>query len=199
MKRDYYEVLGVDRNASEADIKKAYRKLAKEYHPDSHPGDKECEEKFKEASEAYSVLIDSDKRRKYDQSGFDTNQSGPDFTSDIFRDIFGGMGFNPFGGFSVHFDRVNEQSTILSGSNIEQTVTITFDESIHGTTKNISVHKRSKCDCCKGTGAKDGTNRNLFALLWNRTIRKCSKNCFWRNAIRNRLPRVWWKGKKDKN
>lgn len=157
-KRDYYEVLGVDKTASDADIKKAFRVLAKKYHPDMHPGDKECEEKFKEAQEAYAVLSDPDKRKQYDQFGhaaFDGAGGGAggfDFSGmdmgDIFGDIFGDF----FGGGSR---RRNDGP--MKGVNLRTSVRITFEEAVFGCEKEIEMVLKDECKTCHGTGAKPGT------------------------------------------
>lgn len=158
-KRDYYEVLGVDKNADEAAIKKAYRVLAKKYHPDMNPGDAEAEKKFKEASEAYAILSDPEKRRQYDQYGhaaFDGagGAGGFDFDSmdfgDIFGDLFGGM----FGGGSR---RSNNGPT--KGANVRTSVTVTFEEACFGTEKEIELSLKDECKTCRGTGAKPGTSK----------------------------------------
>lgn len=156
-KRDYYEVLGVSKGASDSEIKSAYRKLAKKYHPDMNPGDKEAEAKFKEASEAYAVLSDADKRRQYDQFGhaaFDGGAGGFDFggmdMGDIFGDIFGDF----FGG-----GRSRSQSNgPMKGQNIRTSVRITFEEACFGVDKEIDVTLKEECATCHGTGAKPGTS-----------------------------------------
>ncbi len=160
-KRDYYEVLGVDKNADEAAIKKAYRVLAKKYHPDMNPGDKEAEKKFKEASEAYAVLSDPEKRRQYDQFGhaaFDGGAggaggfdfSGTDF-SDIFSDIFGDF----FGGGRSSRARSNGP---MKGANLRTSVRITFEEAVFGCKKEIDLTVKETCKTCNGSGAKPGTS-----------------------------------------
>ncbi len=159
-KRDYYEVLGVDRGADDATIKKAYRKLAKKYHPDMNPGDQEAEKKFKEASEAYAVLSDADKRRQYDQFGhaaFDGGAGGAggfDFSGmdmgDIFGDIFGDF----FGGGS----RRQANNGPMKGANIRTSVRITFEEAVFGCEKEIELVLKDECTTCGGTGAKPGTS-----------------------------------------
>ncbi len=162
-KRDYYEVLGVSKDADEAAIKKAYRALAKKYHPDMNPGDKEAEKKFKEASEAYAVLSDAEKRRQYDQfghaafeggaggaggfGGFDF--SGADF-SDIFGDIFGDL----FGG-SRRGGRGGNGP--MKGANIRKSIRITFEEAVFGCEKELDLILKDPCEDCHGTGAKPGT------------------------------------------
>ncbi len=159
-KRDYYEVLGVDKNADDAAIKKAYRVLAKKYHPDINPGDKEAEAKFKEASEAYAVLSDHEKRQKYDQFGhaaFDgsggAGAGGFDFNfedmGDIFGDIFGGM----FGGGRSQRNSNGPQK----GANLRTSVRVTFEEAAFGCEKEIELTLKDECTTCHGTGAKAGT------------------------------------------
>lgn len=160
-KRDYYEVLGIDKGASDSEIKKAYRALAKKYHPDMHPGDKEAEMKFKEASEAYAVLSDADKRRKYDQFGhsaFDGGAGGGggfDFSGmdmgDIFGDLFGG-------GFSDFFGGRGSRSGPAKGANIRTSVRITFEEACFGVDKELELNLKDECETCHGSGAKPGTN-----------------------------------------
>ena len=161
-KRDYYEVLGVSRDADDATLKKAYRQVAKKYHPDMNPGDAEAEKKFKEASEAYAILSDPEKRRQYDQfghaafeggaggaggfGGFDF--SGADF-SDIFGDIFGDL----FGGGS----RRGRSQGPMKGANIRKSVRITFEEAVFGCEKELDVILKDPCPKCNGTGAKAGT------------------------------------------
>ena len=158
-KRDYYEVLGVNKGASDDELKKAYRKEAKKYHPDLHPGDKECEKKFKEVNEAYEVLSDKQKRAQYDQfghAGVDPNfGAGGGFGGggfgdfgDIFSDIFGGFG--GFGGGS-------RRNGPKRGRDIHYTVDVTFEEAAFGCKKTINLTKQDICDTCGGSGAKPGT------------------------------------------
>ncbi|BCK00033.1 molecular chaperone DnaJ [Anaerocolumna chitinilytica] len=159
-KRDYYEVLGVSKTAGDDEIKKAYRQLAKKYHPDANPGDKEAEVKFKEASEAYAVLSDAEKRRQYDQFGhsaFDGGAGGAggfDFTnmdmSDIFGDIFGDL----FGGGRSR----RASNGPMKGPNVRAGVRITFEEAVTGTDKELDVNLKEECTTCNGTGAKPGTS-----------------------------------------
>ena len=158
-KRDYYEVLGVDKSADDAAIKKAYRQLAKKYHPDTNPGNAEAEAKFKEASEAYAVLSDAEKRRQYDQFGHAAFQGGGgpgaggfDFSDmgDIFGDIFGDF----FGGGR----RSSASNGPRKGANIRVGVRITFEEACFGTEKEIEVTLKEDCTTCKGTGAKEGSS-----------------------------------------
>ncbi len=164
-KRDYYEVLGVSKDADDATLKKASRQVAKKYHPDMNPGDAEAEKKFKEASEAYAILSDPEKRRQYDQfghaafegggaggaggfGGFDF--SGADF-SDIFGDIFGDL----FGGGGRR-GRANQGP--MKGANVRKSVRITFEEAVFGCEKELEVVLKDPCPKCNGTGAKPGTS-----------------------------------------
>lgn len=163
-KRDYYEVLGVPKNADDAALKKAYRVLAKKYHPDANPGDKEAEAKFKEASEAYGVLSDPEKRRQYDQFGHAAFEGGAggaggfggfDFSGadmgDIFGDIFGDL----FGGGRTSRQRSNGP---MRGANLRTGIRITFEEAIFGCQKEIELNLKDECPKCHGTGAKPGTS-----------------------------------------
>ncbi len=162
-KRDYYEVLGVEKNASEDEIKKAYRKIAIKYHPDRNPGSKEAEEKFKEAAEAYDVLHDPQKRQQYDQFGFDGLNMGGGFggfsggfsMDDIFSmfgDIFGGRsGFGGFGGGGG-------QRAQYRGSDLRLKVRLNLQEVASGVTKKFKVKKDVQCSHCHGTGAEVGSS-----------------------------------------
>jgi molecular chaperone DnaJ len=158
-KRDYYEVLGVSKTATADELKRAYRQLAKKYHPDINPGNKEAETKFKEASEAYAVLSDADKRRQYDQFGhaaFDGGSGGAggfDFSGmdmgDIFGDIFGDL----FGGRSRR-----SSNGPMQGANLRTSVRISFEESVSGTEKELDLNLSDECSACHGTGAKHGSS-----------------------------------------
>lgn len=158
-KRDYYEVLGVDRNADEAALKKAYRVLAKKYHPDTNPGNAEAEAKFKEASEAYAVLSDPEKRRTYDQFGHSAFSDGAGGTGgfefnmgdmgDIFGDIFGDL-------FGTGRSR-RASDAPQKGANLRTSIRITFEESIFGCEKEIELTLKDECPDCHGSGAKPGT------------------------------------------
>ena len=173
-KRDYYEVLGIGKNATDAEIKSAYRKLAKKYHPDLNPGNKEAEEKFKEVNEANDVLSDPQKRQRYDQFGFagvDPNYAaangggaggfgggfgGVDL-GDIFGDIFGGGfggGFSGFGGGSS----TRTANVPRKGHDIQASVILTFEEAAHGCSKKITINRQDTCPDCGGTGAAKGTS-----------------------------------------
>lgn len=173
-KRDYYEVLGVDKNADDAALKKAYRVLAKKYHPDTNPGDKEAEAKFKEASEAYAVLSDPEKRRQYDQFGHAAFQDGAggfggyDFShgfgdmSDLFGDLFGDL----FSGGSRSFRRGGAATSgPMKGANVRTSVRISFDEAVKGCEKNLTLNLKEICPVCRGSRAKPGTAKE--------TCKKC--------------------------
>ncbi len=156
-KRDYYEQLGVDRNAGEEEIKKAYRKLALKYHPDRNPGDKQAEEKFKEISEAYQVLTDSEKRVRYDQYGHAAfgdgglGRGGFDFTSgfeDIFGDIFGEF-------FGTGTKRRHARSR---GEDLRYNLEISFEEAAFGVEKKIKIPRQGLCESCHGSGSKPGSS-----------------------------------------
>ena len=195
-KRDYYEVLGVDKNASEEDIKKAYRKIAIKYHPDRNPGSKEAEEKFKEAAEAYDVLHDPQKRQQYDQFGFDAGKMGGfgggfsgDFSMDdifsMFGDVFGGRGgFSGFGGFGGSQRQNTRQHR---GSDLRLKVKLTLQEIATGTTKKFKVRKDIACPHCHGTGAEGNsgsetcptchgqgyvirTSQSLFGMMQSQSV-----------------------------
>ena len=167
-KRDYYEVLGVDKNVTPEDLKKAYRKLALKYHPDRNPGDKEAEEKFKEAAEAYDVLSNPDKKARYDQfghagldgaGGFGGQGMSMDdiFSSfgSIFGDIFGGGGFG-FGGFGDARGHSGGRPT-SRGSNLRIKVKLTLEEIDQGVEKKIKVNKYVPCKSCGGSGARNNS------------------------------------------
>lgn len=159
-KRDYYEVLGVDKNATDDAIKKAYRALAKKYHPDMNPGDAEAEKKFKEASEAYAVLSDAEKRRQYDQFGhaaFDGGAGGAggfDFSGADFGDIFGDLFGDFFGGGRSR----SRNNGPMKGANLRTSVRITFEEAVFGCKKEIELTVKESCKTCNGSGAKPGTS-----------------------------------------
>ena len=159
-KRDYYEVLGVDKGADDAAIKKAYRVLAKKYHPDMNPGDTEAEKKFKEASEAYAVLSDPDKRRQYDQFGHAAFEGGAggaggfDFSGADFGDIFGDIFGDLFGGGRSR----SRSNGPMKGANLRTSVRITFEEAVFGCKKEIELNVKETCKTCSGSGAKPGTS-----------------------------------------
>ncbi len=162
-KRDYYEILGISKTADDKEIKQAFRKLAKQYHPDLNPDNKEAEAKFKEVNEAYEVLSDADKRAKYDQFGhaaFDQNQGfggGAGFGdfNDIFGDIFGDF----FGGGAGFGGARAQRTGPKAGSDLKIKLDITFEEAAFGTKKDIKINRIEKCTTCDGTGAKKGSNK----------------------------------------
>ncbi len=206
-KRDYYEVLGVAKGASDAEIKKAYRAVAKKNHPDMNPGDKEAEARFKEASEAYAVLSDADKRRQYDQFGhvaFENGGAGGGFQGgfdfgdmgDIFGDIFGDL----FGGGRSRGRSANEPR---KGQNIHASVRITFEEACFGVEKELDITLKDECASCHGSGAKAGssaetcskcggkgqvvfTQQSLFGMV--RNVQACPDCRGTGKIIRERCP-----------
>ncbi len=162
-KRDYYEVLGVSRSASDDDIKKAYRKLAMKYHPDRNPGDKMAEERFKEASEAYQALSDGERRAQYDRFGHAAFEQGAGFGGfdfggagfeDIFSDIFGDF---------LGAGRGRGRARARRGEDLRYDLTIDFEEAIFGAEKIITVPRLATCDSCSGKGTKDGVPRATCA------------------------------------
>ncbi|AGT44487.1 molecular chaperone DnaJ [Treponema pedis] len=172
-KRDYYEVLGVEKNASNDEIKKAYRKLAIKYHPDKNPGNKEAEDKFKEATEAYEILIDEKKRGMYDQyghAGVDGMAGAGGFDSSIFQgfeDIFGGGGFSDFfenlfggGGFSSS-GFGGRHSGPARGSNLRYDLQISFVDAVYGKKAELSYTRNEKCTQCGGSGSEGGSGRKM--------------------------------------
>ncbi len=184
-KRDYYEILGVSKSAAADEIKKAYRKVAMQFHPDRNPGDKEAEEKFKEAAEAYEVLSDNDKRAKYDRyghqafgpgtGGFGGNgnmedifsQFGDIFGEDVFGNFFGGGGGGRRGGGG------GRRSTGQRGSNLRVKLKLNFEEIANGVTKNIKVKKYVGCNTCSGSGAKDkGSVQNCGTCQGSGQVRR---------------------------
>lgn len=176
VKRDYYEVLGVSKTATDEELKKAYRALARKYHPDANPGDKEAEAKFKEISEAYAILSEPEKRKQYDQFGHAAFENGggyggysaQDFSQmfggfgDILDGLFGG-GFGGFGGFGGGSRRRNGPR---KGANVQTGLRISFEEMVTGCEKNITMNLKDVCTACHGNGAKNGTAKE--------TCKKCN-------------------------
>lgn len=158
-KKDYYEVLGLEKGASDDEIKKAFRKLAIKYHPDKNPGDKKAEESFKEINEAYQVLSDPQKKAQYDQFGT------ADFNGNGFGGFDGGFDFSEMGGFGDIFESFfggfgggRKKGGPERGADLEYNLNLTFEEAVFGVEKEISVTKSENCETCRGTGAKPGTN-----------------------------------------
>ncbi|MDP2035921.1 MAG: molecular chaperone DnaJ [Ignavibacteria bacterium] len=190
-KRDYYEILGVGKNATADELKKAYRKLAMQFHPDRNQGDKEAEEKFKEAAEAYEVLSNADKKAKYDRYGHSGLRGGEDFHSyqnvnDIFSnfsDIFG----SAFGGSSIFDDffggsssgRSRQRSQGQPGTDLKITLKLSLEEIAAGTTKKVKIKKQNKCTTCSGTGAKSSSSFKTCSVC-NGTgeVRQVSRSIF---------------------
>ncbi|MEC9487275.1 MAG: molecular chaperone DnaJ [Prosthecochloris sp.] len=201
MKRDYYEVLGLDRSASKDEIKKAYRKLAMKYHPDKNPGNEEAEEKFKDANEAYEVLSNEDKRRRYDQFGHAGvggagaagggpfgGGAGPGDFNDIFsafNDIFGGGarggGGSPFGFedvFSGGGGQRRSRSAGVSGSDLKIRLKLTLEEIAKGVEKTLKIKKQIRCEECNGTGSKTGELEVCPTCQGSGEVRQASKTMF---------------------
>lgn len=161
MEEDFYKVLGVDRNASAEEIKKAYRKIALKYHPDRNPGNKEAEQIFKKAAEAYGVLGDSDKRRKYDQFGMDGLRGTETHGYSTFEDIFDAFG-DIFGGGSIFEDFFGggrgRGKAGRRGASLKCDIEVDFKDVAVGVEKKIELTRREVCDTCRGTGAREGTS-----------------------------------------
>ena len=185
-KRDYYEVLCVDKNASADDIKRAFRRKAKECHPDLHPDDKEAEERFKELNEANEVLSDPDKRARYDQFGFnDPAMGGNPFAGGAGGFDFGGMGFDSiFDMFTGGMGGASRRQGPQQGNDLRYDLRITFEEAAKGCTKSFDFYRNENCEACKGTGAKPGTSPVTCQMChgsgqirqsggWMTTVRTC--------------------------
>jgi len=192
MPRDYYDILGVEKNASQDEIKKAYRKKALKYHPDKNPDDPEAEKKFKEAAEAYSVLSDEEKRRRYDQFGHQgvrggAGGAGPDFQGfsnvedifDAFGDIFGGFGGfgDIFGGRRTSSRR--RSSNVQRGSDLKIKLKLGLGEIAEGISKRVKVRRMERCDTCNGSGAKPGSSKKTCPVCGGAgEIRQSSQSIF---------------------
>ncbi|MBR2979577.1 MAG: molecular chaperone DnaJ [Myxococcaceae bacterium] len=212
-KRDYYEVLGVGRDADAAKIKSAYRQAALKYHPDKNPGDAKAEELFKEASEAYAVLSDPDKRARYDRlghaglegnpfEGFAYNGSINDLLSDLFADLFGG-GMGGMGG-----GRGGRAGGPPRGSDLRYDLTLEFEQAVFGLEKEIKVKRPKLCDECQGSGARKGTNPVTCSACGGRgevrfsqgffaVSRPCGNCSGTGQAIANPCPSCRGRGKRD--
>jgi molecular chaperone DnaJ len=186
MARDYYDILGVDRNASADELKKAYRQIAMKYHPDRNPGNKEAEEKFKEAAEAYSVLTDPPKKQIYDQYGHEGLKGGGGFSgfgfdlSDALRTFM--EGFGGFGGFDDFFGMGTgrrSRSTSRAGSDLKIKLNLNLEEINTGITKKIKIKRMDSCHTCGGSGAKSGTSRVTCPVCrGSGEIREVSRSLF---------------------
>lgn len=210
-KRDYYEVLGVEKTATADEIKKAYKKKAIQYHPDRNPDNKEAEEKFKEAAEAYGVLSDPDKRSKYDQFGFDgLNSAGGgsgfgggmsmDDIFSMFGDIFSGGGFGGFGGFGGGQSRSRSGERKFKGADVRIKVSLTFQEISTGVTKKFKIKKLVPCTHCNGTGAENGSGTETCPdCNGTGTIIKTQQSIFGMMQTQAVCPRCNGEGKIIKN
>jgi len=199
-KRDYYEVLGVSKNASDAEIKSAYKKMAIKYHPDRNPGDKEAEEKFKEAAEAYDVLRDPQKRQQYDQFGFagmggQGGFGGASMNMDdifsMFGDIFGGRGgFGGFEGFSGFggFGGGGAGQKTYKGADLRLKVRLTLEEVATGVTKKFKVRKHVTCTACNGTGSADGKKETCSQCKGTGAVYKTINSMFGRMQTQTVCP-----------
>jgi len=184
---DYYKTLGVGKNASEAEIKKAYRKLARQYHPDRNAGDKKAEERFKEISQAHDVLSDPDKRKAYDRGGmlggfgmpggFDASSFGGGF-SDILSNLFGGGAATPGGRAGGRAGGARGGRAQQRGRDLETEVTLTFDQAVNGAQVPLAVPTSQQCPTCRGTGAKPGTSPKVCPVCSGRGIESESQGIF---------------------
>ena len=198
--KDYYKILGVERSATADEIKRAYKKVAIKYHPDRNPGDKEAEEKFKQAAEAYDVLRDPDKRARYDQfgfsgvengaGGFDFNGAGFSNLNDILRDLFGGAGFGGFGGFSG-FGGGNQgtQKRSYRGRDIRTSVTLTLEEIANGCEKDVTIERSRPCADCGGKGTKNSSDiKTCPTCKGQGQVQSVSNSLFGRTITYNTCP-----------
>ncbi len=209
-KRDYYEVLGVQKGATEDEIKKAYKKMAIKYHPDRNPGDKKAEEKFKEAAEAYEVLHDPQKRQRYDQFGFEGLGGAGGFNaqsmdmSDIFShfsDIFEGMGFgggfSGFSGFGGGGGR--QQKTVFKGKDQRLRVELTLSEIVNGCTKKFKIKNDVTCNHCHGTGSADGKTDTCPTCQGNGYVLRTQQSIFGMMQSQSVCPQCHGEGRVIKN
>lgn len=203
-KRDYYEVLGIEKSASEDEIKKAFKKKAREFHPDLHPDDPTCEEKFKEVNEAYEVLSNAEKKQRYDQfghAGVDPNYGGGDMggfggfgdVSDILEGIFGG-----FGGFGGGVR--SSANAPRRGADIEESVLIDFMEACRGKSQELKISRMATCDACNGTGADGGTSTEICPDCKGRgSVKTTQRTPFGAISSTKPCPHCSGKGKIIKN
>jgi molecular chaperone DnaJ len=189
-KRDYYKVLDVARNATEAEIKKAYRRLAMKFHPDRNPDDREAEEKFKEAKEAYEVLCDAQKRAAYDQfghAGLDASRGGAGFTAaDAFGDIFGDVFGDIFGG------NRRGRTQVFRGADLRYEIELTLDQAVFGDTLDIDVQTLGECETCSGSGAAKGSSSAACETCAGQGQVRISQGFF---SIQQTCPRCKGRGK----
>lgn len=202
-KRDYYEVLGIQKGAAEDEIKKAFKKKAREFHPDLHPDDPTCEEKFKEVNEAYEVLSNPDKKQRYDQfghAGVDPSYGGGDMggfggfgdVSDILEGIFGGFGF---GGGSARSANAPKR-----GADIHESVVISFMEACTGKKQEIKVNRMAVCDACRGSGSDGGTSAEICPDCQGRgSVKTTQRTPFGAISSTKPCPHCGGKGKIIKN
>jgi len=209
-KRDYYEVLGVSKTASEDEIKKAYRKLARQYHPDLHPDDKECAEKFKEVNEAYEVLSDSTKKARYDQfghAGVDPSYQGGGYgggnpfsggfgdMGDIFESIFGNSGFSSGFGGGFNGSTRNTANAPRKGQDINVNVTIEFMEACKGIKKEVKIQRVETCPECTGSGSSNGVTETCTECNGNGTVRVTQRTAFGNISTMKTCAKCGGKGK----
>lgn len=202
-KRDYYDVLGIQKGASEDEVKKAFKKKAREFHPDLHPDDPTCEAKFKEVNEAYEVLSDADKRSRYDQFGHDgvDNAFGDGFggfgdMGDILENIFGGFG----GGFGFGGGGRSTANAPKRGQDINEAIVIDFIEACSGKKHELKINRMAQCDACNGTGASSGTSAEVCPDCQGRgSVKTTQRTPFGAISSTKPCPHCGGKGKIIKN